>query len=435
MLTALKYTVLSGIGLCLLLLLLAVDTASDLNVSSSTQVDQADRMNLLLKQVRGALSQRYRDHTITVTADQAVSLAGFAQRALKHAQADVSFKQDHATLMASYQIRPLGIALYLNIQMDLLSGEGVRLERVKVGSLSIPGGWAMGIAKYLSNQYTQSEVATKALESVRRVDISSNGAIVYVNPLDALLREFKQIKTGSSDEDDRLLKIKIAHYLRLLDNIDSIAALTDNSPSLSIYLHALMTEAKALSTDNSATLENEAAMLALAIFAGHRRFSTLVGDLSFAIDTVPSTRNRIVLQGRQDLALHFIFSAAIKLLSEQGISIAVGEFKELMDRGQGGSGYSFVDLAADMAGTHFASLGANPSSAKALQKIMAGVPTTKGSERFFFPSIDALDEGMNAQEFTDKYQAVDSPAYLQAVNTINERIDALPISQAQGEKL
>ncbi len=39
-----------------------------------------------------------------------------------------------------------------------------------------------------------------------------------------------------------------------------------------------------------------------------------------------------VLANRKDLSLHFIFSAAIKLLSEQGISVAVGEFKELMDK-------------------------------------------------------------------------------------------------------
>jgi hypothetical protein len=121
-----------------------------------------------------------------------------------------------------------------------------------------------------------------------------------------------------------------------------------------------------------------------------------------------------------------VFSAAIKLLSELGVSIAVGEFKELMDRGQGGSGYSFVDLAADLSGAHFAALAVNPKSAQQLQTIMANM----ADESLFFPNTDSLDEGLNSAEFTSKYQAVDSPAYLQAVELISARIDALPVSTA-----
>ncbi|MBT1450308.1 hypothetical protein KJ365_05395 [Glaciecola sp. XM2] len=427
MLRAIKYTLLGFIGLSILLLILVVDLSPSIEVSSSEQVDQANRMNILLNQVRKAVRERYIPHQITLTSSQAVSLAGFVQRALVHAQADVLFDQDLAILHASYKLTPLGIPLYINLEAEVSSGEGVIFEHVKVGNLTLPGNLALNMAEYVANQYTQSVVATKAIESIASVEVNTSGVMVSVNPLDTLLREFKQIKTGSSDDDDRLLKIKIAHYLRLLDSIDSIAELTSNTPSLSLYLRALMIEAQALSANSSATLENEAAILALAIFAGDRRFSALIGDLSFAIDKIPTTRNRLQLASRQDLSLHFIFSAAIKLLSEQGISIAVGEFKELMDRGQGGSGYSFVDLCADLAGTHFAALAVNPRSARQLQTIMAA----EASEALFFPSIEALDEGLNSAEFSDKYQAVDSPAYLGALEIINSRIEALPISSAK----
>jgi hypothetical protein len=427
MLRAIKYFILCTASILLLLAVLLIDLSPSIDVSASEQVDQANRMNVLLEQVRTAVRERYVSHNITFSDDQVVSLAGFVQRALVNAQADVRFSSGIAVIDASYELGFLGLPLYLNTELEVMSGEGVIIDSVKLGSIRLPGSWALGIAEYLANEYTQSLVATKAIETVVRVQVSEQGAVVSVQPLDTLLREFKQIKTGSSDEDDRLLKIKIAHYLRLLDNIDSITAITNRSPSLSLYLHALMIEAKALSNDSSATLENEAAILALSIFVGHRRFASLVGDLSFAIEKIPVTRNRPVLQSRQDLSLHFVFSAAIKLLSEQGISIAVGEFKELMDRGQGGSGYSFVDLAADLSGAHFAALAVNPQSAQQLQNIML----LEANENLFFPNTDALDEGLNSAEFNSKYQAVDSPAYLQAVEMISQRIEALPVSSAK----
>jgi hypothetical protein len=249
---------------------------------------------------------------------------------------------------------------------------------------------------------------------------------INLAPLDNLLKEFQNIKTIGNSEDTRLLKVRIAHYLSLLDNVNLQAAGANTiRPSLSVYLHAVMKEAAIKSTQQTATLENEAAILALAIYAGSRRFTALIGDLSFAIEKVPTAPTRPFIRNRQDLSLHFIFSAAIKLMSQKGISIAVGEFKELMDRGQGGSGYSFVDLAADLAGAHFADLAVNPQTAYRLQQTMLGI----ADEDLFMVSIDGLDEGLSKAQFTTQYGEVDSPRYQQVVKEINIRISNLPISR------
>jgi hypothetical protein len=229
----------------------------------------------------------------------------------------------------------------------------------------------------------------------------------------------------------QLLRIKTAHYLRVLDSLPSPDDLNaqNKDTSLSYYLHKVMLEAKAMSAkdpqgnSNSATLENEAAIMALAIYAGHRRFSTLFGDLSFAVDPIPTVRQKPVLANRQDLSLHFIFSAAIKLLSEQGISVAVGEFKELMDRGKGGSGYSFIDLTADMAGANFAALAVDPRTAEKIQDIMS----SEANELLFFPSVEGFDEGMDKSKFRQKYTNIESREYLKVVEEIEKRMGALPI--------
>jgi hypothetical protein len=225
--------------------------------------------------------------------------------------------------------------------------------------------------------------------------------------------------------------------LKLLDSapLTNDLAMQNKEISLSYYLHKVMLEAQIMSAEdrqgnsNSAILENEAAIMALAIYAGHPRFSTLSGDLSFAVDPIPTARKKPVLANRQDLSLHFIFSAAIKLLSDQGISIAVGEFKELMDRGNGGSGYSFIDLTADMAGANFATLAVDPKTAKQIQNIMS----VEANEALFFPNIDGFDEGMNKSQFRQKYSDIESAEYLEVINEIERRMSRLPVSKVSNK--
>jgi hypothetical protein len=418
--------------LLILLLIIVVftvlifDTSPAIQVSSSDQVGNADTVQPLVNELRTSLRSRYDAQEINVSIQQANSLAGFIDRAIENANAEVGFANDRVIIAGTYKIETGLFPLYINIKAVVLEGNEFILEYMTIGDFRLPGALALRIIESLANTYTSSKVATKALETVSFVAVDNDGMQLSLAPLDSLLREFKNIETGGSRTDTRILKIKIAHYLRLLDNMFMPPGVANaKSPSLSIYLHAVMKEAAILSEQSSATLENEAAILALAIYAGSGRFTTLIGDLSFAIEKIPYASPKPVLAGRKDLSLHFIFSAAIKLLSQKGISIAVGEFKELMDRGQGGSGYSFIDLAADLAGAHFADLAVNPQTAKTLQTTMMGSP----NENLFMVSIDGLDEGLSKSQFIDQYGEVDSERYKQIVDKINQRINDLAISQ------
>ena len=89
-----------------------------------------------------------------------------------------------------------------------------------------------------------------------------------------------------------------------------------------------------------------------------------------------------------------------EVLSASGVvlAIGIGEFKELMDRGDGGSGFSFVDLAADFAGVKFAIAATTLSSASTVQNVLAG----NIDEDLFFPHIKGLPEGLNKNEFSRK---------------------------------
>ncbi|MDT0593367.1 hypothetical protein [Glaciecola petra] len=407
--------------LLLLFTVLIIEFSPSVNVDASKQVNNADQIQALLSDLRTSLRSRYDAQTIDVSDLQAESLAGFLQRAKQQARAEILFKDNILMVNLSYQLDALLFPVFINIESEITEGSGVNINTVKVGKLRLPGSWSLSIMEYVANAYTNSLVATKAIASVEKLTISSTGMRVHLTPLDSLLREFKNIQTGGDDEESILLKIKIAHYLRLLDGL-SINA-TENS--LDIYIQALMQEAYVLSENGSATLENEAAILALAIYAGSRRIATFTGDLSFALDRLPYARVKPVLVNRQDLSLHFVFSAAIKLMSEKGISIAVGEFKELMDRGAGGSGYSFIDLAADMSGAHFAAMAVDPKTAVQVQQALRH----KKNEALFMVDVTGFEEGMTKAEFELKYSKVDSPEYLAVVSEIERRLSGLALSK------
>ncbi|MGV2436495.1 MAG UNVERIFIED_CONTAM: hypothetical protein LVT10_17695 [Anaerolineae bacterium] len=59
------------------------------------------------------------------------------------------------------------------------------------------------------------------------------------------------------------------------------------------------------------------------------------------------------LYKRTDLAKHFMGAAALSVSTNRLFANALGEVKELRDAQTGGSGFSFVDLAADKAGSPF----------------------------------------------------------------------------------
>ena len=422
------------VGLFFLLVVLLIDLSPTVSKDASVQVENAENVSTLIGQLRKSFRNRYQSQQIDISYSQAESLLGFTQRALPNVSSELKLQALNAEIMVSYQLPSYLFSSYVNVSINVVQDNHLHVESVSIGVIKIPGSWALRWAEALANSYTNSEVASKAIQLVAKTEISPDQVIISLNPLDPLLRELKNIKTSGDSNDMQLLRIKTAHYLRVLDSLPSPDDLNlqkkqNKDTSLSYYLHKVMLEAKAMSAkdpqgnSNSATLENEAAIMALSIYAGHRRFSTLFGDLSFAVDPIPTVRRKPVLANRQDLSLHFIFSAAIKLLSEQGISVAVGEFKELMDRGKGGSGYSFIDLTADMAGANFAALAVDPRTAEKIQDIMS----SEANEMLFFPSIEGFDEGMNKSKFRQKYTNIESKEYLKVVEEIEKRMGELPI--------
>nr|WP_136250498.1 hypothetical protein [Ningiella ruwaisensis] len=424
MLRTLKIILLTLLGLAIIIVVLGFDLAPAVQASSGEQVEKADSVNRLLSQVRKVSTDRQSEHSVVVTLEQAQSLAGFFQRAHKPASADLHFKEDEAILKLTYLLASWPLDIYANIEVSLASAQRVHLNYIKLGDISIPGNLGLYLSEIVANAYTNSDVATRAIDWVQAIEIEAQQVTLLLNPAETLFQSLKTIDTGQISAQERELLNQISYYINFLSRLPGDEQRATPNPSLAYFLNEIMKEALRRDTLRP-EVENEAALLALAVYTGNYRFARLIGDINIPITNMPTAPKAPTLAGRKDLSLHFVYSAAIKLLSEQGFSIAVGEFKELMDRGEGGSGYSFTDLAADLAGAHFAKLAVDPEHAQNIQTLIAH----SDDEFLFFPSLEQLDEGLDAQAFANKYQAVDSPAYQQAVDLINQRLQALPVSQ------
>lgn len=389
--------------------------------SAPEQIDDADTVHELLDQLNNSLQDRHSEHVIRISEPQFDSLVGFIQRAAPQFRGKINVTRVGSTVNATMALPAPLDGYFLNLEALVVPNNKLDIEYIRIGSISLPGASAVQLVEWLVNYYTSSDIATRAREQISQVSMVDGELALRIQPLDGFLKQLNEVKNGLGGEQNEELKELTAYYLRYASYQEF--ALSKQPTSLVDYLRATFARAQQRSTPETAALHNKAAILGLAIFVGHHRIANFVGDVQPDPDRALKPAAPATLRNRHDLAQHFIISAALELLSEQGVSLAIGEFKELMDRAQGGSGYSFVDLTADMSGVEFAKVAGQSDSAQQVQQVMASAT----SEDTIIPSIDGLPEGLSKQRFEQVYEKVDSKAYLQEVARIRERLDKIAL--------
>jgi hypothetical protein len=189
---------------------------------------------------------------------------------------------------------------------------------------------------------------------------------------------------------------------------------------LVMVVQSVVAEAAARGGDPRA--ENRAAMLALAVHASEK--PELAARL-LGISVPPGKPVIPVARGRQDLAQHWLISAAITLEAGSGTADAIGVFKEVLDS-RGGSGFSFADLAADRSGVRFAQ--AAIADPRRWQTRVARIT----GEADIIPSIDALPEKLQEPSFQRRFKARDNQAWAEMTAEIERRIDLCRFFAAPG---
>lgn len=337
---------------------------------------------------------------------------------------DMAFDFDagviHATASARLPANPFGNYLNLGAQIGD-SAEGVGIDRVTVGPAGFSGRWLLPLAARLVDIVLPNKQASTLLASVQGIQIAGDTARITVFPPPDVKAQLKQaVRTLQASRFPPGEEERVGHYYGLLVGMGGTR---DGSPrSLGAYLIPLMADAAQRSVYTSAVTENRAAIWALVIYFSNGAFETLVGKLVSGQRPLVRSPYGVVLASRQDLMAHFLYSAGITLATQQGIGIAAGEFKELLDSGNGGSGFSFADLAADRAGIDF--VNAATASEESAQQLQRRIIESNG-EADFFPDITGLEEGLSEEQFREQYGSVESKRYRQQVERIDRRIAQL----------
>jgi hypothetical protein len=210
-----------------------------------------------------------------------------------------------------------------------------------------------------------------------------------------------------------------AEHLRHL--IAEASPLSGGDKRFATLVESAFAKAHHDSGGGDAVLQNRAAILALGIALGHEKIARLAGLGSDAdlVRQASAARGNATLRGREDWPRHYLASAAFAVLENPFFSDSAGLVKEALDTLNGGSGFSFTDLAADKAGILFAEAATrNEASARAMQERLQ-----KGFDvEAFFPPVSDLPDGLSADQFRSQYGGVGGRGYRSMLQEIDRRL-------------
>ncbi len=415
----------------LMVLIYVSDPAALVEQTASVDIDSAAKANEIARQLYKDLvnPSSVQRSELTISQNEINGIIALAMRGINGFKGRVNVTPIGIKGVFSFYIPKNPFGNYINLTTTIdPSPNGLVVNSVSIGSMEISGTLAISIVETLLNKLLSGEaIGTKLVNAVESIQVSNSELHLVYRPVAGLRQAMKETK-GKVKEirddlallgDPEVVRLYYQTLCRLHKTIDGFGDV-----SLGYYLSSAFSFAEKRSlAGGKPDEENRAALLALAIFLGSANFDSVVGavdDQTFR--RCPPAGKHVVLANRTDLRLHFIFSAALKIIADSGLSFAIGEFKELLDSQQGGSGFSFVDLAADRAGIRFAELALDKTGALRVQ-YMASKLT---EELMFFPSIIALPEGVSQQVFEQR-GGIEGDYYKEYLATINARINGLAL--------
>jgi hypothetical protein len=304
---------------------------------------------------------------------------------------------------------------YVNVEAVVRQTAGwPEFDRLRIGRVAVPGfaaNWLL--QRTLVRLEESAEVGVQATDVLKSIRMEPALVQVEYQWRDDLPERLRSALVSADDI------ARIRAYQERLAAITADPALPKQI-SITRLVQPLLAEASNRAAQGDPVAENRAALLVLAFYVNGRGLAALVPE---ARNWQRPTARKVTLAERGDFAQHFSVSAALAAVAGTPLSNAVGLYKEI-DDSRGGSGFSFADLAADRAGTHFGER-AVASARSALQ--MQERVTIGLVEADFMPPARDLPEGLSEAEFKRRYGSVDSPRYREVAERIEQRLGALAL--------
>mgnify|MGYP001815583013 CR=1 FL=1 len=425
-----------ALGVLLSLVLLAVIAVLALSVSLRPEVmdaapdpaDAALARDVALR-LQDIATDAAADGTFTASEAEVNAVLAAAGRLVPGTAGTARIHPDRVELRLT--ARPLARAqLWLNAQVTVAASEdGLEIEEARLGRLPLPSSLVLPAVARVLDAYLGDGLGEYALEGIGAVRTEPPDVTVVLEfGGDAQLSLFERLRdrlresaAGPTNTD------RVWTHLWYLGHEGDARDLPRGGSALP-YLQQVLTKPDEI-IDAPPEDEMKAAIFALALYCGDPQFGVAIGvSLNAHRRGAGNHCARTTLGGRRDLRQHFVLSAGIQAATGGSTVLGVGELKELLDSTAGGSGFSFDDMAANLAGARFAA-----ALMAAPREDWAAMAARLTEEADIFPSLEGLPRGLSETEFRARYGAVDSPEYAAVLEEITRRIDALPFYAAAPE--
>ncbi len=297
-----------------------------------------------------------------------------------------------------------------------------RIQSLRIGSIDVPK-FLLGAVSFLIRDFAQRDPQVRQIVARTEMLVIQDGQVTLAGNWRGMRKEITGRVIAEMGARSELAKETRIYVRRLLEHWTPPSGSHDGDEVfLWLTRQAFQLAGERIAKGHDPVEENSAAILALGMLVGHSKLERLIGDVMTPElrKLHQAKRPKPTMYGRSDWPRHFWLSAAIAVLSNERIGHAVGVLKEELDAGEGGSGFSFPDLAADMAGTRLATLAiGNPSTAKRVQQGLAKIKSLDA----VLPPIRDLPEGLSDREFIRRFGSVEDERYRQMVRQIEQRLN------------
>jgi len=401
--------------LCALLIVFGISDTPTVAVGWTLTHDDIVRAKKILYE--GSKTKPDEIGTIELTQPDINLAANYLFNRYRKSAVKIELKDNIIRFVVTMTLPKNYLGQYLNISFRF-GNEGNNelpsLKKFKAGELLLPAKFSAFVIDNIIRHTSLNEYFILATRPIRSIIIDQEKVTIsYHSSLENLIQAQNVLADGGKNNDLDIYQQKLTDVIAQHDSTWRL--------SLADLLKPLFTLAYQRSNLENAIDENKMAIITINNYVNRKETKKF---LSLPLATLNTDkRYPTFLYKRIDLAQHFIGSAAITASMNDQISKTVGEEKELSDA-QGGSGFSFVDLAADKAGTRFGEMAtSSPESARKLQKKISEIKDYTD----FMPDPSDLPEHMDDTEFKRRFESVDSAIYQELSKQIDERIIATPI--------
>lgn len=318
--------------------------------------------------------------------------------------------------MGTLRIPGLPKRQYLNISLELEDNQGkADVRSLQLGEVKVPPVIARALLAQALQQLYRTDEYQIASNLVTRLQMHPRELQITYRADPELVARARSTLMKPGD-----IEAMTAYHDKL---VQLQAQGIGTKGSLIDLLTPMFAFAEERSRGKDAVAENQAMLAVLGAWSSHQGLSQLVPDA-----TQKPKRFRMKLQKRIDFGQHFLTSAGLAARADGTFADAVGLAKELADS-DGGSGFSFTDIAADRAGTRFGEIATSSSeNARRLQAFMA-----KGAKQTdIMPHATDLPEYLSREEFEKRFGGVGSPAYEAVMQKIEKRLASCALYQKLG---